>query len=328
MSIVRKSFIGLALSMSVGVCALAAVAPAMAQDYPNRPITVIVPYPPGGGTDIGARTWGVLLEKELGVPINVINRGGGSGIPGHTAIANAKPDGYTIGVMTNDISLYKPQGLAELTHMDLRPLGRVTRIAAGVNVIAGSPYKTIKDLADAIKTSKPRQFQATGAAHGVNWHIAFLGLMLDLGVPVDKVVWVPTQGGTAGHLDVASGNSTFSTASMAEATSLIAAGKLQPLAVMSSERLKGFPDTPTLKEAIGSDWTYSVEHGVAAPKDLPDDIAKRLIAALGKVIQSDEFRDAMAKRSIEVAWQPGDDYRKTMAKDLEETARILKQIKR
>jgi tripartite-type tricarboxylate transporter receptor subunit TctC len=97
---------------------------------------------------------------------------------------------------------------------------------------------------------------------------------------------------------------------------------------MSSKRLEGFPETPTLKEAIGSDWTYSVVHGVAGPKDLPDDIAKRLTEALGKVIQSDAFRKAMATRSIEVAWQPGDAYRKDLAADLEATTRILQQIKR
>ena len=313
------------LALCVGLMATAASA--MAQAWPSRPITVIVPYPPGGGTDIGARTWGGLLEQELGVPVNVINRGGGAGIPGHTAIAKAKPDGYTIGVLTNDISLYKPQGLAELTYADLRPLGQATRIAAGVNVIAGSPYKTLKDLAEAIK-AKPGELKATGAAPGVNWHIGFLGLMLDLGIAPESVIWVPTQGGTAGHLDVAAGNSTFSTASMAEATALIAAGKLQPLAVMATERLEGFPETPTLKEAIGSNWTYSVVHGVAGPKGLPDDIAKRLTEALGKVIQSDAFKQAMAKRSIEVAWQPGDAYRKALADDLEATTRILKQIKR
>jgi tripartite-type tricarboxylate transporter receptor subunit TctC len=316
-----------AIGLAVGIGALAAAGQALAQAYPNRPITVIVPYPAGGGADIGGRTWAGLLEKELGVPVNVVNRGGGAAVPGHTAIATAKPDGYTIGVLTNDISLYKPQGLATLTHEDLRPLGQATRIASGVNVIAGSPYKTLKDLADAIK-SKPGQIKATGAAQGVNWHIAFLGLMLDLGVAPESVVWVPTQGGTAGHLDVAAGNSTFSTASMAEATALIAAGKLQPLAVMADQRLKAYPQVPTLREAIGSKWTYSVVHGIAGPKDLPDDIAKKLTDALAKVIQSDAFREAMAPRSIEVAWMPGDAYRKALAEDLEATTRILQQIKK
>ena len=231
----RTALVRLTACLALCVGLMATAVSAMAQAWPSRPITVIVPYPPGGGTDIGARTWGGLLEQELGVPVNVINRGGGAGIPGHTAIAKAKPDGYTIGVMTNDISLYKPQGLAELTYADLRPLGQATRIAAG---------------------------------------------------------------------------------------------KLQPLAVMATERLEGFPETPTLKEAIGSNWTYSVVHGVAGPKGLPDDIAKRLTEALGKVIQSDAFKQAMAKRSIEVAWQPGDAYRKALADDLEATTRILKQIKR
>jgi tripartite-type tricarboxylate transporter receptor subunit TctC len=313
------------LAVSVGVLAAAGVA--SAQNYPNRPITVIVPYPAGGGADIGARTWAGLLEKELGVTVNVVNRGGGAGVPGHSAIANAKPDGYTIGVLTNDISLYKPQGLAELTYADMRMLGRATRIASGINVHIDSPYKSVKELADAIKAN-PGQLKATGAAPGVNWHIAFLGLMLDLGLSPDTVTWVPTQGGTAGHLDVAAGNSTFSTASMAEATALIGSGKLRPLAVMATERLKGFPDTPTLAETIGSKWTYSVTHGIAGPKGLPDDIANRLIEALGKVVQSDAFREAMATRSIEVAWQPGDEFRKTMADDLEATTRILQQVKR
>lgn len=313
------------LAVSAGVLTAAGVA--SAQNYPSRPITVIVPYPAGGGADIGARTWAGLLEKELGVTVNVVNRGGGAGVPGHTAIANAKPDGYTIGVVTNDISLYKPQGLADLTYADMRLLGRATRIASGINVHVDSPYKSVKDLADAIKAN-PGQLKATGAAPGVNWHIAFLGLMLDLGLSPDTVTWVPTQGGTAGHLDVAAGNSTFSTASMAEATALIGSGKLRPLAVMASERLKGFPDTPTLAETIGSKWTYSVTHGIAGPKGLPDDIANRLIAALGKVVQSDAFREAMATRSIEVAWQPGDEFRKTMADDLEATTRILQQVKR
>jgi tripartite-type tricarboxylate transporter receptor subunit TctC len=316
-----------AAAVAVAAGAVIPTGSAVAQAYPSQPITVIVPYPAGGGADIGGRTWAGLLEKELGVPVNVVNRGGGAAVPGHTAIATAKPDGYTIGVLTNDISLYKPQGLAELTHADLRPLGQATRIAAGVNVHAGSPFKSLKELADAIK-SKPGQMKATGAAPGVNWHIGFLGMMLDLGVAPESVVWVPTQGGTAGHLDVAAGNSTFSTASMAEATALIAAGKLRPLAVMADKRLEKFPDTPTLKEAIGSNWTYSVVHGIAGPKDLPDDIAKRLIDALAKVIQSDAFKQAMEPRSIEVAWLPGDQYRKALAEDLESTTRILKQVKR
>ena len=121
-----------------GIAAIAAaicVAPGAAtaaDNYPSRPITVIVPYPAGGGTDIVARALTGLLEKELGVPINVVNKGGGGGIPGQTAVANAKPDGYTLGVIASDISLYKPQGLANLTYADMTPerMSRASSFAA------------------------------------------------------------------------------------------------------------------------------------------------------------------------------------------------------
>lgn len=310
------------------VVGLAGAAPAaLAKEWPSRPITVIVPYPAGGGADIGARTWAGLLEKELGVAINVINRGGGAAVPGHTAIARAKPDGYTIGVVTNDISLYKPQKLAELTYEDMRPLGQATQLASAVNVNADSPYKTLQELVDDIK-ARPGQLKATGAAPGVNWHISFLGLMLDLGIDPSTVIWVPTQGGTAGHLDVAAGNSTFSTASMAEAAALLESGKLRALTVMTSERMARFPDTPTLKEAAGSNWTYSVLHGIAGPKDLPDDIAQKLGDALSKVIQSDVFRTTMEARGIDVMWRDGEAWKALLAQDLQSTTEILDKVKR
>jgi tripartite-type tricarboxylate transporter receptor subunit TctC len=311
--------------LCVGVCAVAGGV--QAKGWPERPITVIVPYPAGGGADIGARTWAGLLEKELGVAVNVINRGGGAAIPGHTTIAKAKPDGYTIGVVTNDISLYKPQGLAELTHKDLRSLGQATQIASAINVIKDAPYNTFKDLVDDIK-AKPGQLKATGAAPGVNWHISFLGLMLDLGIDPSTVIWVPTQGGTAGHLDVASGNSTFSTASMAEASALLESDKLKALAVMTPQRLNRFPNTPTLKEEVGSDWTYSVLHGIGGPKDLPDDIAQKLTNALGKVIQSEEFQKAMATRGIDVSWRDGEAWDALLASDLQSTTEILAKVKK
>lgn len=317
------------LGLAALVCcsALVASGAAYAKEWPSKPITVIVPYPAGGGADIGARTWAGLLEKELGVSVNVVNRGGGAAIPGHSAIANAKPDGYTIGVITNDISLYKPQGLAELTHKDLRPLGQATQIASAINVKNDAPYNTFEELVADIK-AKPGQLKATGAAPGVNWHISFLGLMIDLGLDPSTVIWVPTQGGTAGHLDVASGNSTFSTASMAEAAALLESGKLKALAVMTPERLPRFPDTPTLKESVGSDWTYSVLHGVAGPKDLPDDIAQKLTAALGKVIQSEEFNKAMSARGIDVMWRDGAQWDALLANDLKSTTDILSKVKK
>src|SRR5881409_3397844 len=116
-----------------------------AQNYPSRPITLIVPWGAGGGTDATARIIGVLLEKELGQPVNVVNRTGGSGVVGHAAIAQAAPDGYTMGLVTVEIGMMHWQGLTELTGASYTPIGLVNADPAGVQVRADAPYKTAND---------------------------------------------------------------------------------------------------------------------------------------------------------------------------------------
>jgi tripartite-type tricarboxylate transporter receptor subunit TctC len=300
--------------------------PAVAAGYPERPISMIVPYPAGGGTDIVARTLASILEKELGVPINVLNRAGGGGIPGQTAVAHAKPDGYTIGLIASDISYYKPQGLAELTHADMTPIGQTNELAAGITVIENSPYKTVQELVADMK-AKPGKLKGTAAAPGASWHIAFSGLMLALKLDPSTVIWVPTQGGTAGHLDVAAGNSTFSTASLAEAKALIESKKLRPLAVMSKERLELFPDVPTLKES-GIDWNFGLWHGVVGPKGLPADMQKVLATAVQKAATSEAFRKTLQERGFRPVWRNPADFRTFMASDLSEMDRIFQQLKK
>src|SRR5438046_7617601 len=114
----RRSFVAVALA--AGVLAGSAL-PAFGQNYPSRPITLIVPWGAGGGTDATARIIGSLLEKELGQPINVVNRTGGSGVVGHAAIASAPPDGYTIGLATVEIAMMHWQGLTELSGASYTP---------------------------------------------------------------------------------------------------------------------------------------------------------------------------------------------------------------
>src|SRR5204862_1346755 len=112
--------------------------------YPERPITLIVPWGAGGGTDATARIIGSLLEKELGQPVNVVNRTGGSGVVGHQAIASSPPDGYTIGMITVEIGMMHWVGLTTLRHTDYTPIGLVNADPAGVNVRADSTYKSVK----------------------------------------------------------------------------------------------------------------------------------------------------------------------------------------
>ncbi|ANB33331.1 tripartite-type tricarboxylate transporter receptor subunit TctC [Rhodovulum sulfidophilum] len=293
-------------------------------EFPDRPVQLIVPYPAGGGTDIVARTLAVELEKELGQPVNVVNRAGGGGIPGQTAIAHARPDGYTIGLIASDISLYKPQGLTDLTHADMTALGQTNELPGSVTVAADAPYRTMGDLVTAIRDN-PATIKGTGAAPGASWHAGFLGLMFALDMAPDQVIWVPTQGGTKGHLDVAAGNSDFSTASLVEARALIEAGKLRPLATMAAERVAIFPEVPTLQEQ-GIDYTYGLWHGVTGPKDMDPAALEVLSAAVEKAANCDGFVATLEERGFKHVWRPGPEFEAFMAEDLAKMQAIFDRL--
>src|SRR6187551_2244300 len=143
----------LAAACLVGIAAQAA--------FPDRPITLIVPWAAGGGTDAVARQIAMMLERDLKQPVNVVNRIGGSGVVGHSAISGAAPDGYTIGLITVEIGMMHWQGLTDLTGASYTPLGLVNADAAGVQVAADAPYKNLDDLLAAIKAN-PGKLKASG----------------------------------------------------------------------------------------------------------------------------------------------------------------------
>jgi tripartite-type tricarboxylate transporter receptor subunit TctC len=316
----RRSILAAAASAATLLAASGALAA-----WPDRPITLIVPYPAGGGTDIVARALAPQLEKELKVQVNVVNRAGAGGITGHEAIAKATPDGYTIGMITNDLSFYSVQGQSKITHRDFLKIGQTNEIAASVTVKEDAPYKSVKDLLDAIKAN-PGKLKGTGAAPGVNWHVAFLGMMQSMGQDPKNVIWVPAQGGTLGHQDVAAGGSDFSTSSLSEARALIEAKKVRTLALMADARSDVFPDVPTLKEVSGSDWTFAVAHGVGGPKGLPKDIHDRLAAAVAKGHQAPEFREVLKQRTIRAIHRAPEAYDAYLEKDLQEMTKVLKAV--
>src|SRR3954454_6805640 len=151
--ITRRAFA--ASSAAVAATAGLGLKPSFAQAYPARPVTVICPWGAGGGTDATARIVAAVLEKQLGQPFNVVNRTGGSGVVGHSAISTANPDGYTLGMLTVEISMMHWAGLTELTPRSYTPLALMNEDPPGIQVKADSPHKTVKELADAIKASSP-----------------------------------------------------------------------------------------------------------------------------------------------------------------------------
>jgi tripartite-type tricarboxylate transporter receptor subunit TctC len=296
-----------ALALAVGLSG------AWAQQFPDRPITLVVPWGAGGGTDAVARMIATLMEKDLGQPVNVVNRTGGSGVVGHSAIASAPPDGYTIGLITVEISMMHHQKLTELNPTSYTPIALVNLDPAGFQVRADAPYKTLADVLAAIKAN-PGKFKASGTGQGGIWHLALAGWLRDAKVDPAAVPWVPSNGAAPGLQDLVAGGVEFVPCSLPEARSLIDAGKVRSLAVMASSRAALFPNVPTLKEAMGSDWATGAWRGIAAPKGLPPAVAARLEASVKKAYDSKEYKDFMAQRGFGMLWGSSGEFAAFMAK--------------
>jgi tripartite-type tricarboxylate transporter receptor subunit TctC len=299
--ITRRTFAASAAAAVAG--AGLGLKPSFAQEnYPTRPVQVVCPWGAGGGTDATARIVAALLEKDFGQPFNVVNRTGGSGVVGHSAIATSAPDGYTIGMITVEITMMHWQGLTELNPTSYTPLALMNEDPPGVQVRSDSPYKTVKELSDAIKAAPAGKFKASGTGQGGIWHLALVGWLTAMGLKPDHVPWVPSNGAAPAMQDLAAGGIDIVTCSVPEAKAMIDAGKARSLAVMSAERNPQFKDVPTLKEALGIDYSVGAWRGIAAPKGLPAPIAQKLTAGLKKVYDSKEFKDFMSSRGFGVVW--------------------------
>jgi tripartite-type tricarboxylate transporter receptor subunit TctC len=301
------------LLATLAALALAAASGTALAAWPDRPITLIVPWGAGGGTDATARIIGSLLEKEIGQPVNVVNRTGGSGVVGHQAIASSAPDGYTIGLITVEISMMHWQGLTDLSGASYTPIGLVNMDPAGLQVRADAPYKTVGDLVAAIKAN-PGKFKASGTGQGGIWHLALAGMLKDLKADPAAAPWVPSNGAAPGLQDLVAGGVEVVPCSLPEARSLIDAGKVKSLAVMSDAPAALYPNVPTLKAATGSDWKLGAWRGIAAPKAIPAEARDKLVAAIRKIAASKDYTDFMASRGFGVIYQGPDDFAKFMAK--------------
>ncbi|MES2537828.1 MAG: tripartite tricarboxylate transporter substrate binding protein [Pseudomonadota bacterium] len=297
--------------------------------YPERPISMIVPWGAGGGADIVARTMSGEMERDLGRPINVVNRAGGGGVVGHSAIAMAPADGYTLGIATLEITLYKLMGLADITPSSFTPLARLGFNPGGVSVSASSPYKTIQELVTAIKAAPAGTFKASGAGVGSSWHINSAGFMRAIGLEPSRLRWVPSQGGTSAFQELIAGSVDMVTASPVEGRSMIEAGRVRPLVITNNERVAMFKNAPTMKEALGVDWQMSSWNALVGPKGLPAEASTRLVASAKKAHDSKLFGEMVDRGYVKI-WETGaelDAFLRRFSASVEPLLRDLQLVK-
>ncbi|WP_152050585.1 tripartite tricarboxylate transporter substrate-binding protein [Tautonia marina] len=278
--------------------------------YPDRPMMLICPWSAGGGTDTVSRTVAALLEQELGVPVNVVNATGGSGVTGHTRGALAPADGYTLTMVTVELNMLHWRGLTNITPDDFRPLMLLNRDDAALFVRDDAPWQTLAELKDAV-AAEPRALRASGTAQGGIWHVSLAGWLNDEGLDAGDILWIPINGAGPSLDALMSGGVEMVCCSLPEASALLESGRIRCLGVMSADRVQGFLDVPTFREE-GSDWTMGGWRGLALPLGVPEDRAELLESAVAKVIQSESYLEFMENTGFNVSPAPPEAFRAIM----------------
>ena len=282
------------LHIAAGACLALTATVALAQGYPQRPITLLVGYTPGGPVDTTARVFARYLGDKIGQSVVVENRAGASGMIAADATSKAKPDGYmlnfaaspslTISPLVQRTTLFDPK-------TDFTPIGLVVDYTNVLLVGPDFPGKTVADLV-AYAKNNPDAVAFGSAGVGASNHLSGELLKKTTGAPM---LHVPYRGNSPAMMDVMSGKITFMFDITSTAKNFVDGGKARALAVTSRERNPGFPDVPTMIEAGIADFDVTGWYAVVGPKGLPEDVRAKLTEAMLRVSEDPEFRQAMER---------------------------------
>ncbi len=289
--------------------------------FPKKGVTMICPWGAGGGTDAVLRALCSTAEKYLGTSITVENKTGGAGAIGHAAIKDAKPDGYTVGMITFELNSLPQQGLIDFTYADYDPLIRVNADAATLTVKADAPYNSVAEFVEYCK-AHPGEVSIGNSAPGSVWHIG-AGLLADsTGIDVKHI---PFEGAAGAVTAVAGGHIQAVTVSLAEVKSQLDAGNVKVLGIMADERPAGYADIKTFKEQ-GFDINYATWRGLALPKGVNETIKAKLLDAFTKAEKDPEFIKTAASLNLTLAYQNPDDFGTFLKDNFEAVTKTMKAI--
>jgi tripartite-type tricarboxylate transporter receptor subunit TctC len=301
------------LAASLG--ALAFCASALAQQYPTRPVSVVVPFTPGGSSDITARTVSAKVQEALGQSFVIDNKPGANGSLGAKYVANAAPDGYTlfvgsIGVFAINPVLYKDLGYDTVKNFDL--LSVAVRTPNALVTRADFPANTLQEFVDYVKKN-PGKVSFASSGTGSSDHLTAALFWQNTGT---SGIHVPYKGGSAAHLDLIAGNVDSSFQNLGSITQHVKAGKMKLLAVTGDKRDAAAPDTPTLAEAgVPGIEVYSWQAFVA-PKGLPQPVKDRLQPALVAAIRHPDVVKRFNELGFEVVGNSPAEFNKFLTDEL------------
>jgi tripartite-type tricarboxylate transporter receptor subunit TctC len=311
-----------ALAVLSSLALAAASVVAHAQGYPNQPIRLIVPWPPGGGVDTTGRMIAQPLSQRLGQSIVVDNRAGAGGNIGTEFAAHQKADGYTLlmgSISPNAVNIHLYSRLGFDPIKDFAPITFVSSVPNILVVPAASPYKTVKDLVDAAKANPGKLTYASGGV-GSSQHLA--GVQFRTATKID-VLHVPYKGTAPAETDLIGNQVSF----MLDTTTclpFIAAGKMRALAVASKARNPALPDVPTLDE-VGVPGVYASSwYGLMAPAGTPKDIVDRLSKEMREILATPEMKKRMVEFGAEIGGGTPEDFASFIASEIKRYEEIVR----
>jgi tripartite-type tricarboxylate transporter receptor subunit TctC len=304
------------------VLALALPSAALAQSYPSRPVRLILPFPPGGPTDIAGRVIGQKLSELLGQPVIPDNRPGATSNIGLELASKAPPDGYTIVLAAPPIAI-SPSLYAKLNYDAQKDLAPITLVAAMQNVMAthnSVPAKTLKELIQ-LARNNPGKLNFSSSGAGSTNHLASELFRSTFGL---KMVHVPYKGNAGALIALTSGEVDFGTYALPPAIAPIKSKKVRALALLSEKREPAIPDVPTAKEAGVDNFVVPIWYGMLAPAGTPRPIIDRLNGELHKALASADLKQRLAGIGVAPLVNTPEQFAEFIAQEKARYAKVVK----
>ena len=310
--------VGLAAILSLGIAATG-----FAQRYPDKPVRIVVPFPPGGNVDISARIIAQSLSEDLGQTFIVENRAGASGMVGADHVAKAKPDGYTLLVSSNSAISIVPLTNPNAPYEPLRDFATISTLALTPMVVVvnpGVPANSVSDLIALAKKEPGKLTIATPSSGSIN-HMA---IEMFQGATGTKFNLVHYKGNAPAVNDLVGGHAQTAFDQLTSSLPHIKAGKLRALAVTSAKRAPELPDVPTLEEAGFPGLQAVTFTAILAPRGTPSDVVAKLNAAVNKALQTASVRDRFAANGAHVQGSTPEEFYKFLQSEQTRWSQVIK----
>ena len=316
-SLLRSALLALGFA-----CSLATPLAALADSYPERPIKFVVPYPPGGGTDVVARIVQPRLQAVLGQSIVIENKGGAGGSLGTDIVSKAAPDGYTV-LFTLSSHTINPAIFPKLPYDTLKDFEPVGTVASLPQLLAANPGVPVRSVADVVAQAKaaPDKFSFASVGNGSPGHLAGELMVIRTGA---QMVHIPYRGGGPAVTDVIGGQVPLLWVSIPAAAQQVKAGKLRALAVSTLKRSPAFPDVPTMQEAGVADFEVDSWYAMLVPAKTPRAIIDKLNKALNTVLAEPAIRTQLLEQGADAVGGTPEALGKVIAAELPKWAKLAK----